>query len=253
MLLNRRSFTKALRPSSRKIIVGVLFLSYGLLCNLAVIRAAGPAAVITVLMIINLWPVFSLLFGVPLLGTRLRPLVFVIGLAFALCGSGLIAAEDVPDLSHFWSNIMRQPAALLYALVAALIWSICSNLMKKWSTDGDDYMPFNMGLTALVLLSCNLVPTLAHLGAHGLPSTFILFALFNAAGFLCWELGLSKGHIPTVISAAYFLPVTTCLTTAWYFRLPVTHTLLLAASSISLGAFISRASVKPAAPLDSKE
>jgi membrane protein implicated in regulation of membrane protease activity len=75
---------------------------------------------------------------------------------------------------------------------------------------------------------------------------FVLAAL-KAAGFLFWEIGIRKGHAPTVMTAANFIPLLTALATAWYFNLQTGPMLPVAAVLLSLGALLSRRAGKPSA------
>ncbi|MBC8010300.1 MAG: EamA family transporter [Burkholderiales bacterium] len=245
-LARRQSLAAALRPSRRKLVVASLYLAYSLLTNLLIRRADGHETVLVLLLLINLWPAVALAFGAAMFRDRLGAW-FGIGVLFTLAGGFLLIGEGSISLTPFLAGLARQPFVIGGALVAACTWALCSNFMKKWPEEGEEFMVFNMGLAAIVLTLMSAPGVAHHVATLDFPPVLLAVAGFNAAGFLCWEIGLRKGSAPTVITAAYFIPVLTALASVWYFHLPLTITLLIAAVCVTAGALISRRSVQAAA------
>lgn len=245
LIVRKRSLTQALRPNRHKSVVACLYVAYTLLCTVLIDRAADRNAVLVVLLLINLWPVFALSFGVPFFGDKLAPAWFVPGLLLTLGGSYLVISEGALSFARFWQGMSNQPWIVVGGIVAACIWALCCNLMKKWPEGGEDYTVFNLAAASLAFC----LP-----GAHGifrlfadqdLPAVLFILASLKAAGFLFWEIGIRRGHAPTVMTSANFIPLLTALATAWYFNLQTGPLLPVAAVFLTLGAWFSRMAARP--------
>lgn len=243
---NRRSLREALRPTPRKFAVAGLYLVYVVLTGYLIGFARDHGTALAVILLICLWPVAALAIGARVFRQRLSAW-FAVGLLFTALGGALVVGEGASSPVLFLAALGREPLFVVGALVAACVWGLCSNLMQKWAGEAADFMPFNMALATLAVLALAGRDVAARIAHLELPPSLLLLSLFNGAGFLCWELGLRKGHARTIVIAAYFIPVTTALATAWYLSLPLTLTLGLAALSVSVGALISRFSVRDTA------
>ena len=240
-----RSLRETLRPTWCKLAVAGLYLVYVILTNYLIGHADSHGTALAIALLICLWPVAALAIGARLFRRRLTAW-FALGLVFTAIGGALVIGEGATSPAAFLGAFARNPLLLGGAVVAAGIWGLCSNLMQKWSAETLDFMPFNMALATLVLLTVSGREIIPLVAAVDLPPAFLALSACNAAGFLFWEIGLRKGHAQTIVIAAYFIPVTTAVVTAWYFSLPLTLTLGVAAVFVSVGALVSRFSVLPA-------
>jgi drug/metabolite transporter (DMT)-like permease len=246
LLFRKRSLVRALRPNRHKWVVAGLYLAYTLLCTVLIDRAADRNTVLVVLLLINLWPVLALTFGIPFFGDQLAPVWFIPGLLLTVVGSYLVISEGALSLAHFWQGLSNQPWIVIGGLVAACIWALCCNLIKKWPEGGEDYTAFNLAVAALALCIPSAPGILRLVADLNLPPVLFILAALKAAGFLFWEIGIRRGHAPTVMTSANFIPLLTALATAWYFNLHTGPLLPVAAVFLSLGALLSRIAARPA-------
>lgn len=244
-LLCGRSLWSILRPSRYKLIVGGLYLAYSLLTTILVSKTESPSAMLALLLIVNLWPVAALVLGAYIFKEQIK-LWFGLGLVLTLAGGILVVSGGEVSVAAIWAGLARQPMLTLLAVVAVATWALCSNLMRKWPEEGDDYMIFGMGMAAVGFATVSVRDVCWQVMNLNFPPILLILAGLNAAGFGCWELGMRNGNTANLMIAAYFIPVTAALATAWYFKLPLTLPLAMAALCVSVGALISRSAVRPA-------
>ncbi|MCE5270976.1 EamA family transporter [bacterium] len=243
----------ALSPSARKAVLsgsrryllgcGALFVVYVLCFYRALDAAAGREQVLVVGIINYLWPAFSLLLSVPILGQRTSlpallaaSLVALLGVALALGAGGTLSAGVLAAaLRGGW-------AAYIPALAAAILWGLYNNLSRRWGGgDGSGAVPLFILATA-ILLSPNLV-LLPHDAVWNVRAVALLLFVALCPTFLAyflWDRAERRGHHSTVNALAYGIPVASTLLTGWLLDLRVPSLTWAGCALVILGAAFSR-------------
>ena len=116
---------------------GFLFLVYNASLYLALQLASDHSQVVEVTLVNYLWPAFTVVLMVPILGKRAR-ITLLPGLALALFGIflGMRAGSDV-SLATMLDHLLTNPLPYLLGFVAALSWGLYSNLARHWGGTSD--------------------------------------------------------------------------------------------------------------------
>ncbi len=236
---------QSVRSGSRRYLFGcgALFVAY-VLCFYHALDAAVSREQVLVVGIINyLWPAFSLLLSVPILGQRTSlpallaaSLVAFLGVALALGAGGALSAGGLAAaLRGGW-------AAYVPALGAAILWGLYNNLSRRWGgADGSGAVPLFILATA-VLLSPNLVlhPTDAAWSAQAVGILLFVALCPTFLAYFLWDLAERRGHHSTVNALAYGIPVASTLLTGWLLGLRVPILTWAGCGLVILGAVLSR-------------
>lgn len=191
---------------------GGLFVLYMVSLYLAIGIAVSHTQVLVVGLINYLWPGLSLIFSIPLLGKRGKPLLPV-GILIALLGVWL-ATGSMEELS-FTTLIMEKDSRAPYglALVAAICWALYSTLSRRWAAENDG------GAVPLFLLCSGFA--LGFLRFFSVETTtwnlkacleLGYMAVFpGMLAYILWDRAVRKGEILLVASLSYITPLLSTL------------------------------------------
>ena len=223
---------------------GALFVAYIAALYLAVGLAAGRVQVLVVGLINYLWPGLSLVFSIPILGKRARPLLPV-GILLALAGVWL-ASTTGSDLT-LTGLVQEQGAWLPYALAltAAVCWGLYSTLSRRWAGDNDG------GAVPLFLLASGLLLGLLRLFSHETSTwapraglELVYMAVFpGMLAYVLWDVAVRKGEIILVASLSYMTPLLSTLFSTLVLNVQPGAALWLGAGLVIAGAVICKYSV----------
>jgi drug/metabolite transporter (DMT)-like permease len=166
-----------------------------------------------------LWPAFTVLLSVPVLGVRaswgLLP-----GTAVALVGVFLLLGGGETGNWHSWlSTLASNPLAFGLAFAAALMWGLYSNLTRRWAgAAARGAAPLFVLASGVVLLLARLVYTEpGHWTARTACEVGFL-GLSVVAAYTCWDAAMRRGNIVLVSAAAYLTPLLAALVSCLYLR-----------------------------------
>src|SRR5690606_31523840 len=128
-----------------------LFVTYIITLYMAIGFSTTREQVLAVGLINYLWPALSLVFSIPLLGRRARPLLPA-GIALALSGTWL--ATTGGDVGAIQRLQQDQNSLLPYGLAfaAAVCWGLYTNLSRRWAADSDgDAVPLFLLASGVLL------------------------------------------------------------------------------------------------------
>jgi len=225
---------------------GSMFAAYVGLLYWAIGHAASEAQAVEIGLVNYLWPSFTLLLSVPVLGRRARAWIWP-GMAMAL--AGVVLAEIQPgrfSLAELWSRLASNPAPYACALAGAVLWGLYSNFSRRWAghQDGGAVQLFIVA-TALCLLAMRL--TVSEPSPHWSPWAIagaIYMGLFpGLVSYLFWDIAVRRGHITVIASLSYMIPLLATLISCLFLGVPMRSTLWLACGLLICGAWLCQRSI----------
>lgn len=231
-----------MRRLPRKYLIGcgALFVIYITTLYLAVGTAQTRMQVLAVGLINYLWPALSLIFSIPILGHRARPLL-PLGIVLALGGVWL-ATTSGSDLT---GGEMGSVLPYTLALAAAVCWGLYSNLSRRWAAgnDGGGVPLFLLASGLLVGLFRLFTPEISHWTAQiGLELAYM--ALFpGMLAYVLWDIAVRRGEIILVASLSYLTPLLSTLFSTLILNVNPGAPLWLGAGFVIIGAVICKISI----------
>jgi drug/metabolite transporter (DMT)-like permease len=150
--------------------------------------------------------------------------------------------------------VTREPEPLPtiagFAAVAAVTWSLYSNLARYWLGESrSGAVPLFILASALCLLAARLfIPQVDQW-----PPAVVLWAgimgLITLVAYALWELGVHRGHARKIWAAAYFLPLASTVVMCLFLGLQPGTYLWLGAVLITVGSLLGYLAVRPAREL----
>lgn len=192
-----------------------------------------------------LWPAFTLVFGVAILGLRSRLWLLAIGTLIAC--SGVFAVTLGPgamSVSSVLARLTTMPAAYLFALAGALSWSVYSSLARRLVGGEHDAIPVFLFASGVALALVRLfvhetslfnAPTLAALAYAGLFVAWGAYAL--------WDIGVRRGNFSLLSALSYAIPVLSTLLSSAVLGVRPPALLWIGVAAITVGAVICKIAV----------
>jgi len=223
---------------------GVIFVFYMLAVYLAVGLASDRQQVLEVGLINYLWPAFTLLFSVFLLGKNAR-FSLIPGMILGFLGAFLVLTQgDSISWTSFSRNVATNSWAYSLALMAAVSWGLYSNLSRRWGgTMGGNAVPFFMMATGLILLCIRLFFPEQSLWTARSVAEVLFMSLATLFSYIFWDLAMRKGDMVLVAASSYFIPFFSTLVSSLYLGITAGLHLWLGCGCIILGSLISWVSV----------
>lgn len=200
------------------IICGGLFVIYTATSYVSMSIVSGNEAVMTLVLIRFLWPLFTLLLTIPILHQKASP-GLIVGVLISLAGI-IVANMGNSDISII--NILKSfldgnnlPAYIL-GFIVSFSWGLYTNLTKKFVKDKDvDGSGVFMLISGLLLgaVSLGLNEPRAftiNLAGQIIYASIVVSSLAN----VMWNLSIKKGNMLLVVLASNFLPIISVIMTA---------------------------------------
>jgi drug/metabolite transporter (DMT)-like permease len=242
----RRGWISSLRKLPRLYLLGcgALFIIYITALYLAVGSAATRTQVLAVGLINYLWPGLSLVFSIPILGQRARPLLPV-GIILTFVG---VWMSTTSGSGVSLQALMTEPGILLpysLAAVAAVSWALYSTLSRRWAAANDG------GAVPLFLLASGLLLGFFRLFTpevttwsmqNGLELAYM--ALFpGMLAYVLWDIAVRKGEIILVAAVSYLTPLLSTLFSALVLNVQPGAAMWLGAGLVIAGAYLCKISI----------
>lgn len=217
-------------PLKHWVICGVLFIIYTASSYVSMSMVKSDDSVVTLVLIRFLWPLFTLIFTIPILKAKASPWLIV---SVFVCISGTAIAvlgEEVTDFSHFVRNILSGTDLPGFAMgfVVAVSWGVYTNLIKKYvGTKKADAVGIYMIVTAAVLGLIALFTDEPRKFSFNLTGQ-ILYAgiVVGSAANSLWNLAIKKGNMLLVVLVSNFLPIISTVMTSLMLGVGVTVPIL---------------------------
>lgn len=244
LLFQRDGLAKTLRLPRRYILgCGAVFVPYMVCLYLAIGLATSREQVIEIGIINYLWPSLTLALAVPMLRRRAHLLLLVPGIALAFGGIVLImAGGNSVSWQGFLEHLGANAAPYALALVAAVLWALYSNLIRRWAADAEGWViPLFLLASALAVFPLRMMVAET---THWTPRAaleLLYMGLFPTwLGYAFWDVAMRRGNIILVVTLSYFIPVLSTAISGLYLRVHLGLTLWLACAMIVAGAFVCK-------------
>ena len=225
-------------------VCGSLFVIYTASSYVSMSMVQSDESVIVLVLIRFLWPLFTLIFTIPILHARASLwLICSVALSFV----GIVVAKlgaDIFHLSSFADNILSGGDLAGYAMgfVVAISWGVYTNLVKKYvGTKKVDGVGIYMIVTAAILgiisifmdeprnFSVSLIGQILYAG-------IVVGALANTL----WNLSIKKGNMLLVVLVSNFLPIISTVMTSFMLGVGITVPIIVGSLLVVVGTLWSK-------------
>jgi drug/metabolite transporter (DMT)-like permease len=227
-------------------VCGGLFAGYVLSLYGAIGTAADNQQVLEVGLLNYLWPAFTLLFSLPVLGYAARWTLWP-GIGLAVVGA-IVATGLEGGLSwSIWAgHVTANPLPYGLAFLGAIAWGLFSNAGRRWGPfRGIGALPLFVLVTGLLLTVLRLsVHEQPHwsLGAVGLAAWVSLFPISLAYAF--WDIGVRTGNMVVLASLSYLIPALSTFVSTLVLGVAPTASTWIGCTLVIGGAVICGVSIK---------
>ncbi len=249
--LVERRLTAMLRLPSRYLFGGgAIFAAYMVCLYLAIGLSATRQQTLEVAILNYLWPSMTLVLAIPLLGVRARAgLPF--GLALALVGAAM-APLRLGDwsASALAANLRLHPVPYVLAFLAAVLWSLYSNLSRRWAAhaEGGAVPLFSLGAGVVLLALRPWFPEPSHWSPRAVAELLFMALLPSLLAYSMWDRAVRRGNVTLVAALSYAIPVLSTIVSCLYLRVSVGWNVWAASALIVAGAVICQRSIDPVRP-----
>lgn len=235
-------------PKRYWIVCGSLFVIYTAASYVSMSMVKSDEAVVTLVLIRFLWPLFTLIFTIPILKAKASPWLIC---SVAVSMAGIIVAklgDSVTNLSEFVKNVFAGEDMLGYAMgfVVAISWGLYTNLTKKYvGTRKVDGVGIYMILTAVVLgiISC-FVEEPRDFSANLIGQILYAGIIVGAMANVFWNLAIKKGNMLVVVLVSNFLPIISTVMTSFMLGVGITVPILIGSALVVIGTLWSKTCFK---------
>ena len=235
-----------LRKPSRRYLLGCgfLFVLYTALIYLAVGLARNREQVLEIALVNYLWPAATILLSLPLLRHRARPLLLP-GTALALAGVSLVMTQGSRvSWAAFVDHLHGNPAAYLFAFIAAIAWALYSNLARRWSEPGSrGAVEWFILATGAVLLLMRLLAGERSSWSASAMGEAVLLGSITALAYALWDGSMRRGNLLLVAACSYGTPLLSTLVSCTYLNVMPGPRLWIGCLVLVAGSFLSWRSV----------
>jgi drug/metabolite transporter (DMT)-like permease len=220
------------------------FVIYGLVWP-AALTLSPPDQVVGVSLINYLWPVLTVCFSALLVpGVKLSPRLLA-AMGLVLCGLVLANYRELSKLG--FREILGNPKTVLpavLALTAAVTWALYCAILARWKDWSNAWVTSPIGFILTGVVACLVLP-FAGVGTRSLSTQSLgLILLYGAgplaAGYLLWELAITRARVERLGLIAAATPILATLWLSVFLRRTPGFEVLLAAGLISTGVVLSR-------------
>ena len=247
-LLTERSWRPLQKLPARYLYgCGALFVLYTVTLFEALGRAASRAQTIEIGLLNYLWPALTLLFSVPLLGNR-ATVWLIPGTLLAFGGVVLAVTQGVISWTAFAANLVSSPLAYGLGALAGVLWSLYSNLTRRWGDTGQGgVLVFTLCTGGTFGLGLLVSPTAGRWSLDTFGEVGGL-ALATAAAYVCWDTAMRQGDLALVAACSYFTPLLSTAVSCLYLRVWPSGSLWAGCVCVIAGSLLSWRSIRPRAP-----
>jgi len=225
---------------------GALFVAYMVVFYWAIGHAATGQQTVEVGLVNYLWPSLTIVFSVPVLGRRARPMLAP-GILIALAGVFLAIVDPTRfSWAGLAANLASNPAPYVCALCGAVIWALYSNLSRLWAGGHEGgAVPLFLAVSGLTLLAVRLVVSEPppNWSGRAIAETAYMGVFVGLLSYVLWDRAVRRGHIIVLASLSYFIPLMSTLLSCAMLGVPMRSTLWVSCGLLIAGAWLCSRSV----------
>lgn len=226
------------------LICGSMFVIYTATSYVSICMVAKEEAVVTLVLIRFLWPLFTLVLTIPILKEKASKWLCV-GVAF--CIIGIIIAklgDEIFDMGNFVQNIVGgdELPAYLMGFVVAISWALYTNYTKKFAQGQDVdgagiYMLVSGIILGIIALNVDEPRNFSvSISGQVLYAAIVVSSIAN----VMWNSAIKKGNMLVVVLASNFLPIISTVMTAWMLGVKITVPIIIGSAFVVAGTLFSK-------------
>jgi drug/metabolite transporter (DMT)-like permease len=184
-----------------------------------------------------LWPVWMVVLGMFLLGSRPKALLAICGILMGLFGVVISRGQNL--FTHLPTNLLPH----VLALAGGFLWALYVVLLRKWKISEEE------GGTAFHFAICAIIAALLGTFAGDwarippLSGSMLFWILLGGVGpvgiaYSLYEISVKKGPVILIASFSYFIPIGSSLLIGLFFKEAMNKGLIFGAVFIALGAWM---------------
>lgn len=188
---------------------GSLFIVYTASSYISMAIVHNTQTVVTLVLIRFLWPLFTLLFTIPLLKQKASPWICA---AVLVSLSGIVVAklgDSIRNVGNLFQTFSQDCWAYVLCLVVAVSWGLYTNFTKKLllhpEADGVGIFMLLSGIILGAISFCLPEPRLFN--AQILWPLFYQSVVVSFLANILWNQAIIKGKMLAVVLASNFLPI----------------------------------------------
>lgn len=221
------------------LVCGSLFILYTSSSYVSMQMVKKEEVVLTLVLIRFLWPLFTLIFTIPILKQKASPwLICGVTLSFI----GIVVAKlgnQIFDLSDFVKNVSNggELPALLLGFVVAVTWGLYTNFTKKYiGTKDVDGVGIYMVGSGIIL---GIISIFTNEPRNFTPSIIVqvIYAsiMVTCVANILWNMSIKRGNMLIVVLASNFLPIISTVMTSIMLGIPITPPILIGSLLVVAG------------------
>ncbi|MHA1539422.1 MAG: DMT family transporter [Alphaproteobacteria bacterium] len=182
-----------------------------------------------------MWPILIILFSSFLYRDKLK-IHHILGIIISFIGCVFVITQDL----NFAFKTLYIPGYCA-AFLGAIIWALYSTLTRRFSFKPETVAVFCL-FSALITLCFHLTLETTYWPQNPLEWGAVLLLGFTRISFMFWDYAMKKGHVKTIASFAYCIPIFSTILLVIFNRSPFYTNLLWGTILIISGLFITNAS-----------
>ncbi|MFA5865220.1 MAG: EamA family transporter [Phycisphaerae bacterium] len=234
-------------PGKLWLIVLFGFVAYGLVFPWSLVLCTSDSQVCAANLINYLWPVLTILFSVLWVPNTRFTVKLLLAILLALSGLVLANIKQIgPLLSEthtFEFSSIKYSLPYLLALTAAISWAVYSSFLVRWKAWAKNYTTSAIGFLIISIIAGAIAlftkGIYVKITFFGILMAFLYGLGPLAAGYLLWELALSRAKVQTLSLLASVTPILSILLLCIFLRFLPGPELIAAALLISGGVILS--------------
>lgn len=225
-------------------VCGILFLIYTTCSYVSLGIAGSSEAVVMLVLIASLWPMFTLILTIPILKQKASPWL-IVGVLLSFLGIGVAKLGgrifDLPDMVRHLTED-GEGLTFLLGFVMALTWGLYTNLTKRFiadkEADGVGVYLIAAGLILGAIAAFKTEPQqispliLAQIGYSSI--------VVSCGANVLWNLGIKRGNTLMIVLISNFLPVISTAMTSLIFGVTITAPVVIGSLLVAAGTIWSK-------------
>ncbi len=192
-----------------------------------------------------LWPVWTVVLGILLLGSKPRVPMAVFGILMGLFG--VVVSRGFDLFTHLPTNLVPHGLAML----GGFLWALYVVLLRKWNIPEEKGgAAFHFAICA-IMAGCLALFSKAWFQIPPWSGRMLFWIVLGGVGpvgiaYSLYEISVKNGPVILIASLAYFIPIGSSVVIGLFFKETMNSGLVLGAVFIAIGAWMVRQACRDA-------